>query len=100
MATIPAGTPLEGTNEPPEFETFLGTTISFPSSAEWLTKLLGYDYEIMYKQGNENVAADALSRLPESTLSHISSPLIDSLDNIQEEVQRDHELGIIVEALR
>ncbi|GKE02356.1 hypothetical protein Tco_1390339, partial [Tanacetum coccineum] len=29
-------------------------------------KLLGYDYEIIYKKGNENVVADALSKVNQS----------------------------------
>lgn len=34
---------------------------------KWLAKLLGLDYEIVYKKGQDNKVADALSRLPEST---------------------------------
>nr|GEX40310.1 hypothetical protein [Tanacetum cinerariifolium] len=30
---------------------------------KWMPKLLGYDYEIVYKKGNENAVADALSRM-------------------------------------
>ncbi|GKD35807.1 putative mitochondrial protein [Tanacetum coccineum] len=33
---------------------------------KWLPKLLGYDYEIIYKKGSKNVVADALSRMDSS----------------------------------
>ena len=29
---------------------------------KWVTKMLGYDFEIIYKKGKKNVVADALSR--------------------------------------
>ncbi|CAL9242673.1 unnamed protein product [Arabidopsis halleri] len=33
---------------------------------KWMGKLVGYDYEIVYKPGKANAAADALSRMPDS----------------------------------
>ncbi|GJV43665.1 hypothetical protein Tco_1428201 [Tanacetum coccineum] len=41
---------------------------------KWLPKLMGYDYEIAYKKGDENVMADALSRVQQDFIDglHIS----------------------------
>jgi hypothetical protein len=36
--------------------------ISSQEQQKWVTKLFGYDYEIIYKKGKNNVVADALSR--------------------------------------
>jgi hypothetical protein len=41
---------------------FLEQCLSSPEQQKWVTKLFGYDYEIIYKKGKENVVADALSR--------------------------------------
>jgi hypothetical protein len=41
---------------------FLEQGISSPEQQKWVTKLFGYDYEIIYKKGKDNVVVDALSR--------------------------------------
>jgi hypothetical protein len=41
---------------------FLEQRLSFPEQQKWVTKLFGYDYEIIYKKGKDNVVVDALSR--------------------------------------
>jgi hypothetical protein len=40
---------------------FLEQRISSPEQQKRVTKLFGYDYEIIYKKGKDNVVADALS---------------------------------------
>nr|GEX34495.1 hypothetical protein [Tanacetum cinerariifolium] len=40
----------------------LNQKLTTPFQFKWLPKLLGYDYEIVYKKGSKNVVADALSR--------------------------------------
>jgi hypothetical protein len=47
----------------------------------WLVKLLGYDYDIEYKQWRENVLADAIFKIPSKeiyalTISTISTNLM------------------------
>lgn len=37
-----------------------------PEQQKWMSKLVGYDYSIVYKPGKTNSAADALSRVPDS----------------------------------
>jgi hypothetical protein len=44
---------------------FLEQCISFPEQQKWVTKLFGYDYEIIYKKGKDNVVVDALSQIYE-----------------------------------
>jgi hypothetical protein len=40
---------------------FLEHRISSLEQQKWVTKIFGYDYEIIYKKGKENVVVDALS---------------------------------------
>jgi hypothetical protein len=39
--------------------------LSSEEKQKWVTKILGYDFEIVYKKGKQNVVADALSRKDE-----------------------------------
>jgi hypothetical protein len=41
---------------------FLEQRLSSEEQHKWVTKILGYDFEIIYKMGKQNVVADALSR--------------------------------------
>ena len=44
---------------------FLEQRLSSEEQQKWVTKMLGYDFEIIYKKGKDNVVADALSRKDE-----------------------------------
>jgi hypothetical protein len=44
---------------------FLEQRLSSEEQQKWVTKILGYDFEILYKKRKQNVVADALSRKDE-----------------------------------
>jgi hypothetical protein len=51
---------------------------------KWVIKLLGYNYEIIYRPGRENSAADALShRYDNPILHHLHLPTMIIWDEIQ-----------------
>jgi hypothetical protein len=43
---------------------------------QWLIKLMGYDYEIEYRKGKDNVAADALSQTSSQLLYSLVVSLV------------------------
>ncbi|GJR68291.1 retrotransposon-related protein [Tanacetum coccineum] len=59
--------------------------LTTPFQTKWLPKLLGFDYEISYNKGTENIVADALSRLNSDSelnamvLSTVTSDLLSKI---------------------
>ncbi|KAF8390331.1 hypothetical protein HHK36_024856 [Tetracentron sinense] len=50
--------------------------VSTPTQHHWLSKLMGNDYEIVYKKGVENQVTDALSRYATNATLHAISMLV------------------------
>lgn len=48
-------------------------TIQTPEQQKWLSKLMGYDFKIVYRPGKQNQAAYALSRNTDATLLTITT---------------------------
>lgn len=53
----------------------LTQTIQTPDQHKWLTKHLGYDFEVHYKPGKENNIVDALSRIKSPKILALLSPM-------------------------
>jgi hypothetical protein len=70
---------------------FLEQCISSQEQQKWVTKLFGYDYEIIYKKGKDNVVANALSRKyeDEGSLFSLSFIVPDWLQDMHQEWLQD-----------
>ena len=72
-----------------------------PSQHVWLAKLLGFDYEIEFKKGKDNVVVDALSRVSCGTLSTlaVSSLSTTLLEAIKQSWQDDKAVQLLIQEL-
>lgn len=69
---------------------FLEQQVATLEQQKWMAKLMGYDYEIVYRPGRENAAADVLSRWPDSPiLFHVFVPQVAIWEEIRRAANQD-----------
>ena len=62
MVTLPNGKTLQGKNVHDSLKKNLEQRLSSEEQQKWVTKMLGYEFELIYKKWKLTVVADALSR--------------------------------------
>ena len=55
-----------------------------PAQQAWIVKMMGYDYEVLFRKGSTNIVADALSRRTQSTCYALTAVTSDLLATIQQ----------------
>ena len=70
---------------------FLEQCVSSSTQQKWVRKLMGYDYEITYKKGKDNLVANSLSHTfcDHISLSAISLPISNWLQSVQQGYAND-----------
>ncbi|GJX84885.1 retrotransposable element Tf2 [Tanacetum coccineum] len=80
----------------------LNQKLTTPFQFKWLPKLLGYDYEIVYKKGSKNVVANALSRMDSSgefLQISVSSVLSGVWDKVKDSWKNDLDIQNLIKSL-
>ena len=82
---------------------FSDQILSSEEQQKWVTKMLGYDFEIIYKKGNLNVVANALSRKNEEVealLCAISIIQPNWITEARDEWKKDEEVWTLIQKLQ
>jgi len=79
---------------------FLEQRLSLEEKQKWVTKMLGYDFEIIDKKGKLNVVEDALSRKDEDVkalLCAISIIQPNWINEVRDEWKNDEEVWTLIQ---
>ena len=82
---------------------FLEQRLSSEEQQKWVTKMLGYEFEIIYKKGKLNFVADALPRQNEEVealLYAISIIQLDWIIKARDEWKKDEEVWTLIQNLQ
>ena len=82
---------------------FLEQTLSSEEQQKWVTNMLDYDFEIIYKKGKLNFVADALSRKNEEVealLCAISIIQPDWITEARDKCKKDEEVWTLIQKLQ
>jgi hypothetical protein len=77
--------------------------LSLEEQQKWVTKILGYDFEIIYTKGKQNVVADALSRNDEDVEAFLYSISIiqpDWIIEARDEWKNDKKVWTLIQRLQ
>ncbi|GKD58972.1 reverse transcriptase [Tanacetum coccineum] len=80
-----------------------GQRLITPFQTKWMPKLLGYDYEISYKKGRENIIADAFLRVSGGTELNslvLTSIASDLLQQVKDSWNNDLVLQALIQQLK
>ncbi|KAL4377558.1 hypothetical protein GQ457_02G015650 [Hibiscus cannabinus] len=73
-----------------------------PAQQKWIAKMMGFDYEVIYKKGINNVVADSISRRPAGVSCfemNVSSVSNDTFAKVTKTWQQDPKLKKIIKEL-
>ena len=77
----------------------LDQATSTPAQQKWVLKMMGYDYEVVYRKGSSNVVADTLSRRPHGEFQAIITFYTDLFERIQLTWTSDPQLVLLITQL-
>ncbi|GJZ55902.1 reverse transcriptase [Tanacetum coccineum] len=73
----------------------LNQRLTTPFQVKWLPKLMGFDYEISYNKGSENVVTNALSRLKSNVLKRKGKIVVGADEQLRKKIMQHYHVDAI-----